>query len=309
MGGPPIRRPHGSCCGRRSSTPPGISSSARRGRRSRWPTSPPAPASAVRPSTTSSATATSSASPSSSTRPNGSWTASKRRSASTSTTRARAVLAALEHFLSTAGDDPLIKILLSDDGTGGMLPFVTTQGLPIVQWAASRLTSVIEEGWPEAPEQDVKVLTESLVRLGDQLRHHPGPGRRGRGPQRRRAVRPVHRQGPRLRGRVMLSPRLDSLGVRPLETEDAAELHALIEVNRAHLARWLPWAATQDPRRDRALPRRGRGPVRPRRRLPGEGRARGGDRRRRRLPLDRLDQPQHQPRLLARRQARRAGGR
>jgi ribosomal-protein-serine acetyltransferase len=44
----------------------------------------------------------------------------------------------------------------------------------------------------------------------------------------------------------MLSPRLDSLGVRPLETEDAAELHALIERNRDHLARWMPWAAGQD---------------------------------------------------------------
>lgn len=43
----------------------------------------------------------------------------------------------------------------------------------------------------------------------------------------------------------MLSPRLDSLGVRPLETEDATELHALIEANRSHLARWLPWAAGQ----------------------------------------------------------------
>jgi ribosomal-protein-serine acetyltransferase len=44
----------------------------------------------------------------------------------------------------------------------------------------------------------------------------------------------------------MLSPRLDSLGVRPLETEDAAELHALIEANRAHLRPWLPWAAGQN---------------------------------------------------------------
>jgi AcrR family transcriptional regulator len=39
-----------------------------------------------------------------------------------------AILAALEHFLQAAGDDPLIRILLSDDGTGGMLPFVTTPG-------------------------------------------------------------------------------------------------------------------------------------------------------------------------------------
>ena len=44
----------------------------------------------------------------------------------------------------------------------------------------------------------------------------------------------------------MLSPRLDSLGVRPLELGDAAELHALVEANRAHLARWMPWAAEQD---------------------------------------------------------------
>jgi ribosomal-protein-serine acetyltransferase len=45
---------------------------------------------------------------------------------------------------------------------------------------------------------------------------------------------------------MMLSPRLDALGIRPLEARDAAELHALIEANRAHLARWMPWAAGQD---------------------------------------------------------------
>jgi AcrR family transcriptional regulator len=85
-----------------------------------------------------------------------------------------AVLAALEHFLRTAGEDPLISILLSDDGTGGMLPFVTTQGLPVVQWAAARLTSVIEEGWPEAPQADVKTLAESLVRLAISYVTTPG---------------------------------------------------------------------------------------------------------------------------------------
>jgi AcrR family transcriptional regulator len=85
-----------------------------------------------------------------------------------------AVLAALEHFLRAAGDDPLIRILLSDDGTGGMLPFVTTQGLPVVQWAAARLISVIEEGWPEAAEGDVKVLAEGLVRLAISYVTTPG---------------------------------------------------------------------------------------------------------------------------------------
>jgi len=54
-----------------------------------------------------------------------------------------AVSAALELFLRTAGDDPLIRILLSDDGTGGMLPFVTTQGMPVVEWATTRLTAKV----------------------------------------------------------------------------------------------------------------------------------------------------------------------
>jgi AcrR family transcriptional regulator len=76
-----------------------------------------------------------------------------------------AIDAALELFLRTAGEDPLIRILLSDDGTGGMLPFVTTQGMPVVQWATARLVEVIERGWPEAPPADVRLLAESLVRL------------------------------------------------------------------------------------------------------------------------------------------------
>ncbi|HEY0318385.1 MAG TPA: TetR family transcriptional regulator [Solirubrobacterales bacterium] len=76
-----------------------------------------------------------------------------------------AVGAALELFLRTAGEDPLIRILLRDDGTGGMLPFVTTQGVPVVQWATVRLAAVIEEGWPQAPKADVRLLSESLVRL------------------------------------------------------------------------------------------------------------------------------------------------
>ena len=76
-----------------------------------------------------------------------------------------AVGAALELFLTTAGEDPLIRMLLSDDGTGGLLPFVTTQGMPVVQWATARLGATIEEGWPQAPKADVVLLSESLVRL------------------------------------------------------------------------------------------------------------------------------------------------
>ncbi len=85
-----------------------------------------------------------------------------------------AVGAALELFLRTAGEDPLIRILLRDDGTGGMLPFVTTQGMPVVQWATARLATVIEEGWPQAPRADVLLLSESLVRLAISYITAPG---------------------------------------------------------------------------------------------------------------------------------------
>lgn len=76
-----------------------------------------------------------------------------------------AVGAALEMFLRSAGEDPLVRVLLSDDGTGGMLPFVTTQGMPVVHWATARLTSTIEAGWPQAPSPKAALLAESLVRL------------------------------------------------------------------------------------------------------------------------------------------------
>ncbi len=76
-----------------------------------------------------------------------------------------AIGAALAKFLLAAGEDPLVRILLSDDGTGGMLPFVTTQGMPVVQWATARLTATIEAGWPQAPPAKVHLLSESLVRL------------------------------------------------------------------------------------------------------------------------------------------------
>lgn len=85
-----------------------------------------------------------------------------------------AVGAALDQFLRSAGEDPLIRILLSDDGTGGMLPFVTTQGLPVVQWATDRLAAVIEKGWSQARPADVKLLAESLVRLAISYVTTPG---------------------------------------------------------------------------------------------------------------------------------------
>jgi AcrR family transcriptional regulator len=76
-----------------------------------------------------------------------------------------AIHAALETFLRTAGADPVVRVLLADDGTGGMLPLVTTQGMPIVVFATARLFETISEGWPQAPPDKRQLLAETLVRL------------------------------------------------------------------------------------------------------------------------------------------------
>lgn len=76
-----------------------------------------------------------------------------------------AVDAALAVFLRSAGEDPLVRTLLSDEGAGGMLPFVTTQGMPVVQWATARLGATIGGCWPTAPTAQTRLLAEALVRL------------------------------------------------------------------------------------------------------------------------------------------------
>jgi len=40
-------------------------------------------------------------------------------------------------------------------------------------------------------------------------------------------------------------PLSDGRALRVLEQSDVDDLYALIEANRGHLARWLPWAAEQ----------------------------------------------------------------
>lgn len=76
-----------------------------------------------------------------------------------------AVQVALEQSLRAAAEDPMVAILLSDDGTGGMLPFVTTQGLPVVAWLADRIESVICETWPGTVNADANLIATNLVRL------------------------------------------------------------------------------------------------------------------------------------------------
>jgi AcrR family transcriptional regulator len=78
---------------------------------------------------------------------------------------ARAVQAGLETFLTSAAEDPLVRLLLADDGTGGMLPLVTTRSRPVLEWAGARLCEAMRAGWPDVEERDARLLADTLVRL------------------------------------------------------------------------------------------------------------------------------------------------
>ncbi|MHB1810540.1 MAG: TetR family transcriptional regulator [Solirubrobacteraceae bacterium] len=76
-----------------------------------------------------------------------------------------ALAAALQLFLESAAEDPLVGMLLADDGTGGMLPLLTTQSGPVLVWAAQRLGAAMQAGWPQMHADDARLLAEALVRL------------------------------------------------------------------------------------------------------------------------------------------------
>ncbi|HEX4837588.1 MAG TPA: TetR family transcriptional regulator [Solirubrobacteraceae bacterium] len=76
-----------------------------------------------------------------------------------------AVAAGLEVFLTAASEDPLVKLLLDDDGTGGMLPLITTQSRPVLDWASARLCEAMRSGCPDVRDEDAELLADSFVRL------------------------------------------------------------------------------------------------------------------------------------------------
>jgi AcrR family transcriptional regulator len=76
-----------------------------------------------------------------------------------------ALAAAFDVFLTAAADDPLIRSVVSGEGNEGLLPYVTTQGQPVVGQAAERLAAVISAGWPHVDREAIGLLAECVVRL------------------------------------------------------------------------------------------------------------------------------------------------
>ena len=77
-----------------------------------------------------------------------------------------ALSAAFDVFLPAAEEHPLIRAVVSGDGSAdSLLPYITTQGKPVVQRASDRLAVVMLAGWPQADAADAHLLADCLVRL------------------------------------------------------------------------------------------------------------------------------------------------
>jgi AcrR family transcriptional regulator len=76
-----------------------------------------------------------------------------------------ALAAAFDVFLTAAADNPLVRSLVASDRDGSLLPYVTTQGQPVVAQAADRLAAVISAAWPQIDTDAAGLLAECVVRL------------------------------------------------------------------------------------------------------------------------------------------------
>jgi AcrR family transcriptional regulator len=74
-----------------------------------------------------------------------------------------ALLDAFALFLTVAAEDPLIRAAIA--GEREMLPFVTTEGQPLIALATERLHAAIISRWPQVDPHDVALLSQCLVRL------------------------------------------------------------------------------------------------------------------------------------------------
>jgi AcrR family transcriptional regulator len=73
--------------------------------------------------------------------------------------------AAFDVFLTAAAGNPLIRAVVAGGGDESLLPYVTTQGQPVVGQAADRLAAVISAGWPRADRDAIGLLADGVVRL------------------------------------------------------------------------------------------------------------------------------------------------
>jgi AcrR family transcriptional regulator len=86
----------------------------------------------------------------------------------------RALVAALEVFLSDAEGHPLIRAMVSGGEGDELLALVTTRGGPVLGLAAARLAAVLSAIWSDVDAASVELVADCIVRLA--ISHATLPG-------------------------------------------------------------------------------------------------------------------------------------
>lgn len=74
-------------------------------------------------------------------------------------------VAAVRMTVRLAGDDRLLRTILTGHGSEELLPLLTTQSEPIVQAARDRASTFLLQRWPDLDPRDVATASEVATRL------------------------------------------------------------------------------------------------------------------------------------------------
>lgn len=78
--------------------------------------------------------------------------------------------AAARYVLTVAGENPLLQTILTqtpnNGGDASLLPLLTTRGEPLISRPSAIFLDWIGEQWPSADRGDVRLMVDSVVRLG-----------------------------------------------------------------------------------------------------------------------------------------------
>lgn len=92
---------------------------------------------------------------------------------------AAGIAAAAQYMLVVAHDNPLLQTILTltpaNGGDVSLLSLLTIRGEPLIDHAVEVVGEWVREQWPSANPEDVRVMVESVVRLG--LSHILTPSR------------------------------------------------------------------------------------------------------------------------------------
>ncbi|GAA1388628.1 TetR family transcriptional regulator [Pseudonocardia kongjuensis] len=74
-------------------------------------------------------------------------------------------VAAIRYTLDAAAADPLLKAVLTADGSDELLPLLTSEAGPVIRAARNRLSAVLRATRPDLNHDDITVATEAAARL------------------------------------------------------------------------------------------------------------------------------------------------